>query len=173
MRRRFGMLLAAGLALGWGAAFGGGAADQVSLSDPYARAAAPGQPNGVVYLGLANVSDQAHSLVGAESDAAETVELHDHLMEGGMMKMRRVQRIELPPGSALSLEPGGLHLMLIGLKRQLEPDQRIGLTLIFEDGTRTHASVPVRQVEARMGAEKQEGKCGAGRCGTGRCGGGK
>lgn len=153
MRRVLGMLLAMGLALGSGAVFAGGAADQVTLSDPYARAAAPGQRNGVVYLGLANGSDQAHALVGAGSDAAESVELHTHLMEGGMMKMRRVERMEVPPGGTLSLEPGGLHLMLIGLKRQLEPGQEIGLTLVFEDGTQTRISVPVRKVEAQKGAE--------------------
>lgn len=125
----------------------GGAGDSVAAADPYARAVPPGQSNSVVFMALSNPADADHALVAVESTVAEAAELHRHLHEDGMMKMRRVERIDLPAGDAVALSPGGLHIMLIGLKRQLEPGQSIDLTLFFEDGTRRQLDVPVRKVE--------------------------
>jgi len=65
-----------------------------------------------------------------------------------MMRMRRLERIEIPAGETLSLEPGGLHLMLIGLKEDLQPGGQVDLTLTFDDGAQTQVQAPVRKVEA-------------------------
>jgi hypothetical protein len=164
---RFPALLSMVLALGVSPLWAGSAAEAVDVSGAYARAVPPGQPNGAVFMEVTNGGGEAHALVAAESPVAETVELHSHRMEEGMMRMRREERIDLPPGETVAFAPGGLHLMLIGLNRQLEPGQQLDLTLIFEDGSRTRVEAPVRAIEAGTGGGKEM------RCGSGRCGGGK
>ncbi len=167
MSRTFSMLLASSLALAPGIAPGAEAADQIAVSGAYVRAVPPGQTNSAAFLALTNTAGEAHALVAAESDAAEVVELHSHTMDDGMMKMRRIERIDLPAASTLSLEPGGRHLMLIGLKRQLAPGQEIRLFLTFEDGSRAQVNAPVRAIAPGNRGHTPERKCGDGRCGSG------
>jgi copper(I)-binding protein len=81
---------------------------------------------------------------------AEVVELHTHVEEGGMMRMRRIERIALPVGESVQLQPGGLHVMLIGLKRDLHPGDLIDLTLVRDDGERIAIQAPVRKIEPRL-----------------------
>ena len=168
MSRISSTLLAVSLLLGPGIALASEAADQVAVSGAYVRAVPPGQMNSAAFLALTNTSGEAHALVAAESDAADALELHSHTMEDGMMKMRRIERIDVPAAGTLSLEPGGLHLMLIGLKRQLAPGQEIKLFLTFEDGSRAQVDTPVRRIAASAGGRTPERKCGDGRCGSGK-----
>jgi copper(I)-binding protein len=134
----------------WGPLQAGPAADLIEVRDPYARAVPPGLPNSAAFLALINNSAVAHALVGAESPVAKVVELHSHTMEGGMMRMRPVERIALPPGETVRLEPGGYHVMLIGLLHQLMPGQQVGITLVYEDGSRKEITAPVRRVGEMM-----------------------
>lgn len=171
MKRHIAIVIAiaiAGLALAGGVVQTTGVSDTISVTDPYARAVPPGQPNSAIFMGLDNGTAQAHALVDAESSVAAVVELHSHTMEDGMMKMRRIERIDIPAAQTVSLEPGGLHLMLIGLKKQLVPDEQVDLTLIFEDGSRTQVIAPVRKVGTGMSEHGKEHKCGSGRCGSGK-----
>lgn len=127
-----------------------GAADEVRVTGAYVRAVPPGQPNSAAFMSLSNGGAKPHALVGAQSPVAETLELHTHLMEGEMMRMRRVDRFEIPAGGSVALDPGGNHLMLIGLKRFLKPDQEIELTLRFEDQSIQKLQAPVRTLEATL-----------------------
>lgn len=122
-------------------------AGDISVSDPYARAVPPGQPNSAVFMTLANASKQDRALVGAESTAAGVVELHTHVNEDGVMKMRRVDKIAIPAGQTVALKPGGLHVMLIGLKENLEPGKEVHMNLLFDNGTKEHIMAPVRKIE--------------------------
>ncbi|WP_295386029.1 copper chaperone PCu(A)C [uncultured Thiodictyon sp.] len=122
------------------------AADPVAVSDPYARAVPPGQPNSAVFMTLTNQSDQARALVAATSPAAKTVELHTHTNDGGVMRMRRIERIEVPAGGSVQLKPGGLHVMLIGLTGDLTPGGQVALGLTFDDGSQLQVQAPVRTV---------------------------
>ncbi|NEX19267.1 copper chaperone PCu(A)C [Thiorhodococcus mannitoliphagus] len=126
--------------------FAASAAD-VSVADPYVRAVPPGQPNSAAFMALSNQTTEARALVAARSDAAEVVELHTHLMEDGMMRMRRVDEIALPAGETVQLKPGGLHIMLIGLKGALTPGEAVGLTLVFDDGDEQSLTAPVRKID--------------------------
>jgi copper(I)-binding protein len=96
----------------------------------------------------AGASDRA--LVGGSSPAAKVVELHTHTMEGGMMRMRQVEKIDLPAGKDVSLKPGGLHVMLIGLKQNLTPGENVPLTLKFADGSELTLDAPVRKLQMKM-----------------------
>ena len=85
------ILLSAALLLltAFGSAVAGNAAEEVVVSDAYARAVPPGQPNSASFMTLTSKSDKDHALVEASSPAAEVVELHTHTMKDGMMQMRR------------------------------------------------------------------------------------
>lgn len=125
-------------------------AGQFSASAPYARAVPPGQPNSAIFMQLQNKDSKAHALVKASSTASEVVELHTHLNEGGVMKMRKVEKIDLPAGETVALKPGSFHIMLIGLKKPLKAGESVDLTLTFEDGTTLATSAPVKEITAPM-----------------------
>lgn len=120
----------------------------LEVGDPYVRAVPPGQPNSAAFMSLRNTSDEDRALIGAESPAAKVVELHTHVEENGMMRMRRIERIALPAGETTTLAPGGLHIMLIGLQSELTLGQNVELTLIRDDGERLVIQAPVRRIEA-------------------------
>lgn len=124
------------------------AGNALDIRDPYARSVPPGQPNSAVFMQIVNRGVAARALVGGRSDAARVVELHTHTMEDGMMRMRRIERIEIPGKGAVSLEPGGMHVMLIGLRRNLDSGDTVNLTLDLDDGTTLDVKAPVRAVQA-------------------------
>ncbi len=103
----------------------------LTIGHPHARPTAPSQPAGGGYLTVLN-NGAADRLVSAASPVAVSVQMHSMRMEGDVMRMREVDAIELPPGKTVELRPGGLHLMLIGLKAPLVPGQTFPMTLRFE-----------------------------------------
>jgi copper(I)-binding protein len=119
----------------------------VSIADPYVRATPPGQPNSAAFMTLTNASPLPRALVSATSPAAKTVELHTHVKEDGIMRMRQVERIEIPAGQTVTLAPGGLHVMLIGLEKELKPGVSVDLSLSFDDGSEAKIQAPVRKIE--------------------------
>ncbi|WP_029133245.1 copper chaperone PCu(A)C [Sedimenticola selenatireducens] len=127
-----------------------GAADQVSVADAYVRAVPPGQPNSASFMTLTNASASDIVLKGAESPAAKVVELHTHTMSEGMMRMRQVEKIDLPAGQSVKLQPGGLHVMMIGLQQELVPGEQIDMALVFEDGSKLQLKVPVVKLQMKM-----------------------
>lgn len=109
-------------------------ADEVKVSEAWARATAPGQDSAMVQLVI--TSKRAGKLVAVSSKDAQTAELHSMVHENGMMKMRQVDAVELPAGKAVDLGQAGYHLMLIGLKSPLKEGNRTEavLTVRFADG---------------------------------------
>lgn len=100
---------------------------------------------GVVYLVLVNDGREADRLLGAKTDVAASVELHQTTMEGGMMRMRPVPGgIEIPAGGRVELKPGGLHLMLINLQRALTVGDRFTVALAFEKSRTISAEAEVK-----------------------------
>ncbi len=140
-----------------GGALAGSASDMVDVNAPYVRAVPPGQPNSAAFMMLKNRDAQAHAVVNASSDVAKVVELHTHIHEGGMMKMRRIDKIDVPANGMAELKPGGLHVMLIGLKRELAPGQKVAVTLEYEDGSTETVEAPVRKVMMQMNMKKDMG----------------
>jgi periplasmic copper chaperone A len=107
------------------------AADAVKISDPWVRATVPGQSVAGAYMEL--TSNVPAALVAADSPVARKTEPHSTTFDGGVMKMRAVERIELPANKTVVLKPGGYHLMLVDIKRELKPGDRVPLTLIVQD----------------------------------------
>lgn len=116
----------------------------IKVEHPWAGESPPSVPNGAAYMTLVNHGRQADQLLGVSGDVADTIELHAHLLEGDMMKMRQVDKIEVNPGEPTVLQPGGLHLMLIGLKKPLVAGQKFTLQLNFANAGKVQAEVAVR-----------------------------
>ena len=106
-------------------------AGTITIEHPYARATVQGQPTGGAYLTLVN-SGAGDRLVSVAGDVAKAVEMHEMTMDGDVMKMRQLSGIDLPTGRRVELKPGGLHIMLIGLKGPLQAGQSFPLTLRFD-----------------------------------------
>ena len=107
-------------------------AANISVTDAWARATMPGQKVSAAYLQIQ--SDADARLVSASSPAVPRVEVHEMKMDGDVMRMREVKAIELPKGKTVSLEPGGLHIMLMNLAKPIVAGEVIPLTLVVESG---------------------------------------
>ncbi len=116
-------------------------ADSVKVDDPWARATAPGAPAGGAFMNL--TADANMTLIAAESTASKVVELHTMKMENGVMIMRAVTQIDLPKGQTVSLKPGGLHVMLIGLHAPLKAGEKVDMTLRVKDSQGKEQRIPV------------------------------
>lgn len=149
------ILLLASLLL---AACGGAAAPassgpNITINAPYARA---GMPNGAAYMEIKNDGVEADAVLSAASDVADAVELHESKMEGDVMQMRPIEKIELPAGGSATLKPGGMHVMFIGMKKELAVGDKFQLTLNFEKSGAKTVDVEVKE-SMQMPAGQMEG----------------
>jgi hypothetical protein len=126
------------------------AAAELAVSAPYVRLLPPGAPTSAAYLVIENSGAADRRLVKAESPAAQSVELHEHRNENGVMKMREVGGIPIKAHGRTVLEPGGYHLMLLGLKEALKEGDSVPITLVFDDGSRQALVAPVRKMQTGM-----------------------
>ncbi len=148
-------LLAAALALGLSAA--AGLAAEIRIDDPYFRTSGMMAHTGAAFFTIENESDTPDRLIGARSDVAKKVELHTHIAgEGGVMKMRPVEFIEVPAHGSHALRRGGDHVMFMGLTRKVKDGDMIELTLIFEKAGEITLKVPV-DLKRDMGASMNMG----------------
>jgi copper(I)-binding protein len=103
-----------------------------------------GGTNSAAYFVLRNAGGVADRLQGGETEAAASVEIHESRVEDDVMRMRRVDDLQVPPGGEVVLRPGGFHIMLLGLQRPLTAGDTILLSLDFQHTGRVDIRVPVR-----------------------------
>ena len=127
----------------------GTAAEQVNVVDPWAREVPPVVSTSAGFMGLENNGNKEHKIVAASSPAAGMVELHTHINENGVMRMRPVENITVPAGGKAMLQPGGLHLMLMMLKEPLKAGETMDITLEFEDGSKKEIKAEVRKFDMK------------------------
>lgn len=133
------------------------------VADPYVRLVPASSPNTAAFMRLHNPGPAARAVIGGRSPAAGRVELHTHLHDGGVMRMRQIERIEVPAGGDALLAPGGLHVMMFDLVRPLAAGDTVVLELDLDDGSRLELSAPVRAPEgAAPGAHAMGGMGAAG-----------
>lgn len=121
----------------------------VQIHQAYARATVAGQTSGGAYITVENSGKAADALLSAQSPAAKSMEIHTMSMEGNVMRMREVARIDLPVGQKIAMEPGkGYHLMLMGLKAPLKAGDKIPVTLTFEKAGKIETSLEVKDGQA-------------------------
>lgn len=128
------------------------AGPKIDVQDPWARPSRAGMgamsnmSTSAVYMTLVNKGKEGDRLVGVMSDVAEKAELHQSVKEGEVMRMQPVEGgLEIPPGGKVELKPGGYHIMLIGLKRDLKPGDRISVVLEFEKSGRITVQAEVKE----------------------------
>jgi len=124
----------------------GSASSEIQVEGAWARPM-PAGGNSAVYLVLENRGELQDRLVGAETPAAASVEIHESRMEGELMTMREVGEASLPGGGRVELAPGGMHLMLLGLTRALAAGDTLSLNLRFQETGSLALRVPVRRTE--------------------------
>lgn len=107
----------------------------LEVGQPWSRPAAAGT-NGAGYMTLTNRGSAPDTLTAIESPAARIVEMHKTSMDGGVMKMQRLDSVLLPPGKAITFAPGGYHVMLIGLAKTQKAGDVVPATLVFSSGAR-------------------------------------
>lgn len=121
---------------------------EISVTDAWARATVGAGRPASAYMTITNAGAAADALVGAETPVAERAELHVTVTDADIIRMRRVDRLDLPGGATVTLAPGRAHLMLIKPTRSLVEGQEFPLTLHF-----AHAgAVTVPVVVGALGA---------------------
>ncbi|GAA5215871.1 copper chaperone PCu(A)C [Corallincola platygyrae] len=124
----------------------GANAAQINVVNPYVRALPPGVPTSAAFMEIENPTDQPLVLVGAQTDIAGKAELHNHVSEGGVMKMRQVDEIEIPAKGKVALKPGGYHIMLFNLTASPKVGDEIAVTLLFSDQTTKTVKAKVKDL---------------------------
>lgn len=131
-------------------AFAQTTAQSLTVTGAYVRAPAPSAPSTGAFMAIRNNGTSDRHVVKAHSAAARVVELHTHLNEGGVLKMRPVADIAVKAGGETILKPGGLHVMLIGLVRPLAEGDVVPITLDFDNGSSVNIEAPVKKLQMTM-----------------------
>lgn len=120
----------------------------LSFSHVTVRAPIPGVPNTAAFMTIHNDSEQAIKLVSANTEIAERVELHNHVHQDGMMKMRQIPAIEIPAQGMQKLQSGSFHIMLFGLLKPIKDGDLVSLQLTFNDGQQHTVKAKVKDMMA-------------------------
>jgi len=119
----------------------------VVASDAWVRVPPPSRDQTALFVVLENRSDQPRAVVSASTDAAERAELHEMKRENGMMRMNPVKEIGIPAKGKTALAPGGLHVMLFGLKTRPAAGDAVTVTLKLDDGSTVPVKATARAAE--------------------------
>lgn len=129
----------------------------IMVEDSWARATAGPAKAGAAYLTIANMGHDTDRLIAAKSELANRTEVHNHIMEDGVMKMRHVQAVEVSPGTPIILQPGGLHIMFMGLKKPFVKGETLPMTLVFEKAGEVDIEFVVQGVGAKSKQHEGQG----------------
>jgi copper(I)-binding protein len=116
----------------------------IDVVDPYVQLTPPGIRVSAAYLTLKNGGDRDARLVAASCPSAGATELHTHIDDNGVMRMRQVKEILVPARGEVVFKPGGYHVMLIDLKTPIKEGDKLAITLVFADGSSKTVEEPVR-----------------------------
>ncbi len=119
---------------------------QLEVDNAWARATPGKSATGAAYVTIK--SPTADKLVAASTPVAKEAQLHTMEMSGMVMKMRPIASIDIPAGQAVTLAPGGMHIMLMGLAKPLKTGQTFPLTLTFDKAGSRTVNVAVEKIGA-------------------------
>ena len=105
---------------------------QIEIDNAWTRATPPGAKTAAGSMTIRNQSSSPDRLIRAASPLAARVEMHVHLHDGDVMRMRQVKGYDIPANGSLELKPGGAHLMFVDIKRAFKEGEKIPVTLRFE-----------------------------------------
>jgi len=139
MKRTFVLMLSAALLLSACSAM-----EDIEVHEAWARPAAQGN-TAAAYFSLHNHTSNDDELIGAASTIAEAAEIHESKMVNDVMTMNMVSSVPLKAGDELAFEPGGLHVMLVGVKQELKVGDEFHLVLKFKNHADITVNVKVEQ----------------------------
>jgi hypothetical protein len=127
-------------------------AGPLKISAPWARATPRGAAVGGGYMTITNTGTAPDRLIGGSTDVAGKFEIHEMKMDNGVMKMRPVTGgLEIKPGETVKLDPGGYHIMLMGMKQQLKEGEHFKATLDFEKAGKVDIDFTIAGIGATHG----------------------
>jgi copper(I)-binding protein len=115
----------------------------IVISNPWSRATPKGTKVGAGYLVIENRGKTPDRLLGGSVEAAASFEIHEVVVEDGVMRMRELRDIELPPGASVEAKPGGRHIMFVGLLHSLAAGEKARGALQFEHAGRVEVEFEV------------------------------
>ena len=124
------------------------------IEGAFARASLGHGKNSAAYLSIRNHASKDDYLIDVKTNVAAMTSLHNHINDKGIMKMRAVKQIVIPRDGSIRLQPGGFHIMLMGLKKPLVEGDKFDLKLVFKNAGNIMCSVIVKKVHA-MGHGKK------------------
>ncbi len=119
--------------------------DDVMAHNPVVNTTLPGVVNSAAYLTIMNHSDKAVTLIGAEGEVSNQVEVHEHAMVDGLMRMQKIKAITIDAGASLHFEPGGYHIMFLGVKQPIQTGDKVVFYLVFEGGKKIKVEAPAKE----------------------------
>ena len=119
--------------------------EQVVIKAAWVQEGPPSQKTTAAYMLIENHGADEIELLSARTEIASVVELHKMQLENGMMRMRRVDSISIPAGGSVELKPGGYHLMVIGLKKEIREGDVVPFVLQFTAQITKTINVPVKR----------------------------
>ena len=125
----------------------------ISIENAYVRATPPTVTTSAFFAEIKNNSKEDRFIVSAHCQTAGKVELHDVIIDGDVMKMRQIKQIKIPAEQSIRLKPGSLHVMLFNLKKPLQENNTIKVTLTFANGERQTLTAPIKKVMSGMKME--------------------
>ena len=114
---------------------------ELTVSNAWIRLMPAIAKNTAAYFTITNPSSKDVQLTEITTSASEKSTLHEMVMEDGMMHMRKMTKVTIPAGESVSFTPGGMHLMLVGLKEKLETDKALNFQFIFAGGKIVNVSM--------------------------------
>ena len=122
------------------------ASEGIEVSDAWVRTATEGT-NSAVYFVIQNHNADVDEVIGASTDIANAAEVHESKMEGDVMRMNHMDSVTLDPSVKVEFMPGGLHVMLIGLKQDLKAGDQVEVILHFKNNSDLIVKATVRNAD--------------------------
>lgn len=117
----------------------------IHIKDQWARATVEGMKMGGAFMTIHNDDKQQDFLLGGSTSVAERVEVHTHVNDNGVMRMREVEGgVPLAAGATTELKPGSYHIMFMGLKQPLKEGETVAVTLKFKNAKAQTVHIPVK-----------------------------
>ena len=110
-------------------------ADDIEITDEFVRLNAPNAKATGAFMNIKNKTNAEIKIISAENTVSQKTELHTHMDENGVKKMRQIPEIIIPANGSVVLKPGDLHIMLIGLNQPLQENQKVDIKINFADGS--------------------------------------
>ncbi len=131
--------------------------NQIVVEKAWARATPKMAVTGGAYVTVTNRGPGEDRLLNVTSPVAEKIQFHAMAIDNGVAKMAQLSAVDLPPGVSVALKPGGIHMMLLRLKRPLAEGESIPLALTFEKAGVVEVEARVLGIAATGDASSQAG----------------